>query len=162
METYYTIGIILLLAFAVTWHYIRLQKISRRHIESDYALRQIHSSLNWKQFIVPSIFFGLGLYGKVNAFIISLGATLFVSIIVEWVLTQKYDYDVFAICGDILVCNDFKIKNFNLQELAIIDFLPFSDSLQLKFQGGQSVSIHRANFDKDSLSIFFQKAIGKK
>ena len=161
MELYYTIGIILLLAFAVTWHYIRLQRISGRHIESDYALRQFHSSLNWTQFILPTFFLGIGLYGKVSLFIVSFGASLFVSIIVEWALTQKYEYDAFVIAGDNLISNDFKLKYFNLQELTMIDFLPFSDSLQLKFQGGQSISIHRSDFSKDSLSSFFNVAIDK-
>ncbi len=92
---------------------------------------------------------------------ISLGASLLFSMIVEWLLNQKYVYDAFAISGDNLISNEFRIKTFNLQELTTIDFLPFSDSLQLKFQGGQSISIHRPDFDKESLSNFFKKAVEK-
>ena len=161
MEHYYTIGIILLLVFAMTWHYIRLRRISLRQIESDYALKQLRFSLNWTQFIFPTIVLGIGLYGNVSLFMVSMGVSFFVSTIVQWLLTKRYVYDAFLISGDTLVSNDFKTKNFNLQELTIIDFLPFSDSLQLKFQGGQSLSIHRPDFDKDSLSTFFNKAIEK-
>ena len=59
MEHYYTIGIILLLVFAMTWHYIRLRRISLRQIESDYALKQLRFSLNWTQFIFPTIVLGM-------------------------------------------------------------------------------------------------------
>jgi len=161
MEPYYIIGIILLLAFAMTWHYIRLRRISERQIKSDCALKQLRFSLNWTQFILPAILLGIGLYGNVSLFMVSLGASLFVSTIVEWLLTKRYVYDSFVISGDNLISNDFKLKNYNLQELTIINFLPFSDTLQLKFQGGQSLSIHRPDFDKDSLSSFFNKAIEK-
>jgi hypothetical protein len=118
-------------------------------------------SLNWTQFILPAILLVIGLYGNVSLFMVSMGASLFVSTIVEWVLSKRYVYNAFLIFGDTLISNDFKTKNFNLQELTIIDFLPFSDSLQLKFQGGESISIHRPDFDKDSLSTFFNKAIEK-
>ena len=161
MEPYYIIGIILLLTFAMTWHYVRLQRISGRRIESDYTLRQFRFSLNWTQFILPTIFLGIGLYEKVSLFFVSIGASLFISIIIEWVLTRKYEYDAFIISGENLISNDFKLKNFNLQELKMIDFLPFTDSLKLKFQGGQSISIHRPDFNKDSLSSFINAAIEK-
>jgi len=157
----FIIGIILLLVFAMTWHYIRLRRISKRHIKSEYSLKQVRFSLSWTQFILPTILLSIGFYGNDSLFMISLGASLLFSMIVEWLLNQRYVYDAFAISGDNLISNEFRLKTFNLQELTIIDFLPFSDSLQLKFQGGQSISIHRPDFDKDSLSTFFNKAIEK-
>ena len=159
METYYIIGIIFLLVFALTWHYIRLRRILARQIKSDYSLSQVRNSLSWTQFILPAIFVCIGLYGNVSVFMISIGASLLVSTIVDWVLTKRFVFDAFVISGDNLISNDFKIKSFNLQELTIIDFLPFSDRLELRFQGGQSLSIHRPDFDKESLIVFFTKAI---
>lgn len=152
---------ILLFAFSLIWHYIRLQRISGRKIISDFALPQIRFPLKWTQFILPTIFMGIGLYGKASLFILSGSVSIFVYIIVEWQLTQKYKYDAFVISGDNLISNDFKLKTFNLQELTMVDFLPFSDSLQLKFQDGRSISIHRSDFDKGLLSSFFNAAIGK-
>ena len=159
MDPFYNIGIILLLVFALTWHYIRLRRISSRQIHSDYTLRQINRTLNWTQFILPTTLLGVGLFGNISVLMISLALSLFVSTIVEWVLTKKFVFDSFVIAGDNLISNDFKIKSFNLQALTIIDFLAFSDCLRLKFQGGQSVLIHRPDFDKKSLNIFFTKAI---
>ena len=161
MEPYYIIGFIVLLGFAMIWHYIRLRRISERKINSDYSLKQVRFSLSWTQFILPTIFLVIGLYGKLSLLLTSMAVSLIVSILVEWALMKRYVYDAFIIAGDNLISNDFKTKIFNLQELTIIDFLPFSDSIQMKFKGGQSISIHRPDFDKDSLSEFLNKAIVK-
>ena len=161
MEHYYTLIFILAIAFGLSWHYLRLKRISARQITSDYCLKQIQFSLSWTQFILPTIFLIIGLYGEVSVFIVSLGTTLFISVIVEWILTRNFVYDAYVISGNNIIRNGLKIKEFNLQELTIIDFLPFSDSLKLKFKDGQSLSIHRPNFQTDSLIIFLKVAIEK-
>jgi len=161
MEQYYTFGIILLIVLASTRHYIRLRRISSRKIISDYSLKQSHFSLSWTQFILPIILLIIGLYGDVSIFMISLGASLLITTLVEWVLTRKYVYDAFAISGNNLISNEFKTKAFNLEELTIIDFLPFGDILKLKFKDGQSLSIHRPDFKKESLAAFLNMAIEK-
>ncbi|CAN5799723.1 hypothetical protein BH11BAC3_BH11BAC3_12160 [soil metagenome] len=161
MEQYFTFGIILLIVTGSTWQYVRLKRLSERKIIADYSLRQSRSSLKWTKFILPTIFLCSGLYGSISIFLVLTAALLFISTIVERLLTSKYEYDAFTIRGDILTMNEFKTKDFNLEELTIIDFLPFGNSFKLKFKNGQSLSIHRPDFQNESLIIFLNIAIGK-
>ncbi len=161
MQYFYILSIILLFLFTITWHFIKIKKISERKIKSDYALKKLPSNLSWTKFIIPAIFICAGLYGNVSLFLISMGAVLLISSIVEWALAKKYIYNAFLISGDNLISNDFKIKTFNLQQLTNIDFRPYIDSFQLKFQTGESLLIHRPDFTKEPLNIFINKAIEK-
>lgn len=161
MEQYYTFGIILLLVIGSTWQYVRLKRLSERIIIADYSLKKSRLILEWTKFILPGIFLCAGLYGDISMFLVLTAVSLFISTIVEWLLTSRYEYDAFTIRENILTMNEFKTKNFNLEELTIIDFLPFGDSFKLKFMGGQSLSIHRPDFKKESLATFLNIAIGK-
>lgn len=161
MEQYFTFGAILLILLGSTWQYVRLKKLSRRVIIADYALKQSHVSLKWTGFILPGLLLFAGLYEVVNMFLVLAAVVLLVSTLSEWLLTSKYKYDSFTIRDYILTKNEFKCKDFNLEELSSIDFLPFSDCFKLKFLGGQSLSIHRPSFSKESLTTFLNLAICK-
>jgi hypothetical protein len=60
-----------------------------------------------------------------------------------------------------MVQNNYNVKKLNLEELTIIDFSPWIDSFKLKFDDGQSVLIHRPEFDKTLLADFVKIAIEK-
>lgn len=161
MEQYFTFGIILLIALGSTWQYVRQKTLSQRVIVADYSLKQLHFPVKWTKFILPALILVAGLYGDISVFLVLTAALLSVSTIVEWLLNSKYEYKPFIIQGNILIMNEYKIKEFNLEQLAGIVFLPFVDSLKLKFMDGKSLSIHRPDFQKEYLTTFLSIAIGK-
>ena len=161
MEQYYTLGIILLIVIGSTYQYVKLKRLSIRNIIADYSLRPSHFSLKWTSFILPALILFAGLYRDVSMFLVLCAVFLFISTIVEWLLKSKYEYDAFTIRNNILTMNEFNTKDFNLEELTKIDFLPFSDSFKLRLKGGQSLSIHRPSFETESLATFLNIAIEK-
>ena len=161
MEQYTSLGMIFLIAIGSTWQFVKLKRLSARNIIADYSLQPSHFSLKWTSFILPALILFAGLYRDISMFLVLCAVLLFISTVLEWLLKSKYEYDAFTIRNNILTVNEFNTKDFNLEELANIDFLPFSDSFKLKFRGGGSLSIHRPSFQTESLTKFLNIAITK-
>lgn len=161
MEKYYTLIVVILIVLGWVWQYVKIKRLSERNIISDYSLKQPRIKLNLTNFVLPAIMLFAGLYEDINAFLVTCAALLIISAVVECVLSSKYGYDAFSIKDNNLSLNDFKIKNFNLEELVSVDHKPFSDSFQLKFKNGHSVSIYRRGFQNKTLNTFLKLAINK-
>jgi len=161
MEQYYILILVLLNGFGMAWHYLRLSRMSERKINSDYSICQLPATLHWTQFVIPALFISIGFYGGVNLFFLSSGVALFISTMTEWLMAKKYVADAYLISGDTLIQNDYKARTFNLQALNFIDFSPFTDTLKLQFENKKTISIHRPDFDNDSLRSFIKAAIEK-
>lgn len=161
VERYYYLVMILLLTVGSAWQYRRLKRLSERVTVADYTLKQTRYKLTWTKFISPAILLFSSLYESINFALLLCAVFFFFSTIIEWLLNSKYGYDAYVIRGNILVRNELKKIDFNLEELTIIDFLPFTDAFKLKFKGGQSVSISSAGFKKEALYKFLNIAIGK-
>ena len=161
METLYTTIITLTIGLSLIWQFLRLTRMSSRKIISDITLKPLLNSLNWKSFLLPTLSLGFGLYPPISSLLISLGVILAIFTVIDWLLNQKYKYVSYSICGSTLVQNYFNLNEFDLRELTIVNFLPFHDSFKLKFRDGKSVSIHRHDFDKESLVLFLKTAIEK-
>lgn len=144
---------------ASLWNYVRLKKMSNREIVSDYYLRLHPAALSWRGFAVPAILLIAGLIGDISIFIVSLAAASSIIVLLDWALTRRFVYDYYLISGNNLIRNGFNIKEFDLQELTMVDFSPFSDSLKLTFKNGKSIQIPRQYFNSTNLIIFIKMAI---
>ena len=65
----------------------------------------------------------------------------------------------YLINGSKLIYNSWSVKEFDLNELKSIRFMPFKDSFKLAFQKNKYLVINRQLFDNYQLSNFIQTAI---
>jgi hypothetical protein len=142
------------------WQYMRLKKIAERKFEAECSLYNLKYSFGFTKFILPAYLIWIGITDY-SYIMIAMAITFILSEFTEWFISKKYNYCAYLIDGNILVKNDYKVKKLNLEKLTVIDFSPWIDSFKLKFNDGQSVSIHRSEFDKNILNDFVKRAIEK-
>lgn len=143
----------------ILWQFISIKKIAGRIFKSDYPLVKSAPSKGWKQFVMPTGFLIIGLINPVHLFLVAMALFLFLTTVAYQWWFSKYQYQSLIVQGHHLISNQFKVKTFNLEELISIGFLPWSDSFRLNFEHGQSLSIQRSEFEKDSLNGFLKTVI---
>ena len=159
MNIYFFIIVFVIFLVALGWQFYCLKKMSSREFTSDYSLRNLGPSTDWKRFLIPTVILIISLIPPVNHFLVVMAFVFCISKFADQWWFSKYKYQSLMLEGSNLICNRFRVKIFNLKELTSIGFLPWSDSFRLSFQHGQSLSIQRGEFENDSLNEFLKKSI---
>jgi len=159
MNNYFYILCFVLMSAGVLWQFISIKKMAGRKFISDYRLEKSAPLTGWNRFVMPTGFLIIGFINPVNPFLVAMALFLFPTIIADQWWFSKYKYQSLVLQGSHLISNQFKVKTFNLEELISIGFLPWSDSFRLNFEHGQSLSIQRSEFEKESLIGFLKTLI---
>ncbi len=159
MNIFFYIIVFILILASLGWQFYCLKKMSGGKFTSDYSLEISAHSTVWKRFGLPTVLLIIGLIPPVNHVLVVTALFFFISRVADQWCFSKHKYQSLILEGSNLICNQIKVKIFNLQDLTSIGFSPLSDSFRLNFQLGQSLSIQRGEFENDPLNEFLKKSI---
>ncbi|MBP6430588.1 MAG: hypothetical protein KA319_02390 [Ferruginibacter sp.] len=155
---FYIVAISFLVVSLLVGTYLK-KKVSSRVFDFDFAIEEKRNELSWKTFIwvVFLLIIILTNWSDIGFTIFSIFS---ISVLFyEYLLAKKINYKSYLIRDTKLIYNGWYVKEFDLEELESIHFLPFTDSFKLFFKNKKTIVIARNVFDKNILANFIQKVI---